>query len=270
MSAGVLAAPPRCGAPAEMRVLLLEDDAGLAASLCAGLSANGIHATPVGTGQLCLDRLSTSSYDALILDVRLGPGMDGFEVCRRLRRARVTTPVLMLTALDGVADRVVGLDLGADDYLVKPFALDEVAARLRALSRRHATHKGSVLEVGNVVLDTGTRGAAVAGRGLVLTDKEVALLELLLRREGVLLTQEEILAAVWPSVAEPLSNLVEVYVGRLRRKLAAADAGVSIRTFKRMGYRLDPVRTAPQGAPAVAAWEADAAARGPSPTFAPA
>lgn len=175
-------------------------------------------------------------YDVILLDVML-PGMDGFAVARQLRRKRVQTPILMLTARDAVDDRVAGLEAGADDYLVKPFALREVIARLRALARRHLANRASNLQAGPVVLDTAAHRLEVEGRSVELTAKEFAILEYFLLNQGRLLTRGQIIDHVWDYDFSGGRNLVEVYINRLRRKLIEAGAGDPFVTVRGAGYR---------------------------------
>ncbi len=175
-------------------------------------------------------------YDVILLDVML-PGMDGFAVARQLRRKRVQTPILMLTARDAVDDRVAGLEAGADDYLVKPFALREVIARLRALARRHLANRASKLQAGPVVLDTAAHRLEVEGRSVELTAKEFAILEYFLLNQGRLLTRGQIIDHVWDYDFSGGRNLVEVYINRLRRKLIEAGAGDPFVTVRGAGYR---------------------------------
>jgi DNA-binding response OmpR family regulator len=177
-------------------------------------------------------------YDAILLDVML-PGQDGFEVCRRLRAQGVDTPILMVTARDTVGDRVRGLDTGADDYLLKPFAFDEVVARLRALTRRGRTASlSSVLQAGPLTLDQEAHQAAVDGVSVPLTATEYRLLEYLMRRAGTIVSRDQLAEHVWGGEYDPCSNLADVYVGYLRRKLAGTSAADRIRTIRGLGYML--------------------------------
>lgn len=183
-----------------------------------------------------LESALTMEFDAIVLDVML-PGKDGFEVTKQLRRQRIKTPILMLTGRDGVDDRVAGLESGADDYLVKPFALRELVARIRALTRRHLVDRAAVLKAGPVVLDTGAHMLRVHGREVRLTAKEFAVLEYFLLNQGRLLTRTQILEHGWPYDFDGGRNLVEVYVGQLRQKLIAAGAGDPFVTVRGAGYR---------------------------------
>jgi two-component system OmpR family response regulator len=176
-------------------------------------------------------------YDAIVLDVML-PGADGFEICRRLRRDGVWTPVLMLTARDAVDDRVVGLDAGADDYLTKPFSFEELLARLRALTRRAPAERPPVLEVDDLRLDPAAHRAWRGDRELVLSAKEFALLELFMRRRGVTLTRTQLLDGAWDISFESRSNVVDVYIRYLREKIDRPFGRDSIETVRGVGYRL--------------------------------
>jgi DNA-binding response OmpR family regulator len=187
-----------------------------------------------------------TSYDAIILDVML-PGQNGLEVCRSLRRQRVNTPILMLTARDAIEDRVRGLDSGADDYLVKPFAVPELAARLRALLRRDAPQKGGQLELADLVADPATREVTRAGQAIDLTAREFAVLECLLRHAGQVVTREVVERQVWSYGYTGGSNIVDVYVRRLRRKIDDPFADKLIHTVRGVGYRLYPGRETEDG-----------------------
>ena len=219
------------------RVLVVEDELKLALALEEGLRRAQLTVDLAHDGEEALDFARTVRYDALVLDVLL-PRVDGLEVCRRLRGAGALTPILMLTARDTVPDRIAGLDSGADDYLVKPFALGELLARLRALLRRNAAHKEGILRLAELSLDPATRVVRWADRRLELTPREYRLLETLLRRPGWIVSRELIVESVWGFDYPDSSNLVEVYVGRLRRKLGAIGAPALIWTARGVGYRL--------------------------------
>ncbi len=219
-----------------MRVLLVEDDRRLAWSLRRGLEGAGIAVDIVQDGDEGVAAGLTGSYDAVVLDVTL-PKRDGLAVSRSLRKQRVQTPILMLTARDSIDDRVLGLEAGADDYLVKPFALREVVARIRALTRRHLPDRTAVLAAGPVVLDTGAHELRVNEQTVALTAKEFAIIEYFLLNQGRLLTRDQILEHVWNYDLEGGDNLVEVYIGRLRRKLIKAGAGDPFVTVRGAGYR---------------------------------
>ena len=222
-----------------MRLLIVEDDRRLATTLRRGLTEEGFSVDTVEEGQEAVDAAETTPFDAIVLDVMLPGELDGFQVCEAIRRRHIRTPVLMLTALDEVDNRVRGLEAGADDYLVKPFAFRELLARLRALTRRHLDDRGAVLHVGDVELDTSARTVHVAGEPVTLTAKEYAILEYLMHHRGRLLTREQIQDHVWNYDFEGESNIVEVFIGRIRRKLVAAGATDPITTVRGAGYRYE-------------------------------
>jgi len=216
-----------------MRVLVVEDDPKLAALLGRGLREEGVATDVTGRGEDALWMAGSTDYDALVLDVML-PGIDGFEACERLRADGVTAPVLMLTARDAVDDRIAGLDRGADDYLVKPFAFGELLARLRALARRGPVARPAVLEVGSLRLDPATRRVWRGQAEIDLTQREFSLFEAFMRRPGEALSRFELLEAAWDGAYENRSNVIDVYVGYLRQKLGRT----SIETVRGHGYRL--------------------------------
>jgi two-component system, OmpR family, response regulator MprA len=221
-----------------MKVLVADDDAAVRRSLNVALSRDGYQVGEAADGQRTLELAATGGYDVIVLDVAM-PGPSGLEVCRRLRAAGDTTAILMLTARDLVDDRVAGLDAGADDYLVKPFALAELRARLRALLRR--TGDGGdrdTLRYADVVLDLGAARARRADRDLRLTRTELLLLELFLRNPGRVLSQSTILTAVWGYDFGPGSTNLWVYLGYLRRKLEAGGEPRVIQTVRGLGYVL--------------------------------
>ena len=221
-----------------MRVLLVEDEPGLASALRQGLAEAEYTVDLARDGAEGLAFAHAAAYDAIVLDVLL-PRLDGLELCRRLRAAGLLTPILLLTARDTVADRVAGLDSGADDYLVKPFAFAELLARLRSLLRRGAARKEGVLRVADLVLDPATRLARRGDHPLDLTSREYRILETLMRRPGWVVSREAIIESVWGFDYPDSSNLVDVYIGRLRRKLAADQAAPPlIETVRGAGYRL--------------------------------
>jgi two-component system OmpR family response regulator len=221
-----------------MRVLVVEDDRRLGRALLRGLREAGLRADTVTTGDDALSAVASASYDVIVLDVMLPGGRDGFSVCSELREQGVSTPVLMLTARDSVDDRVRGLEAGADDYLVKPFAFRELVARIRAVTRRH-TPRSSVVEVGELRLDNAAWTVTLAGQPVALTPKEFAILELLMHNAGRLLSRVQIEEHVWESDLHTESNLLEVYIARLRRKLGAVGATDLITTIRGAGYRLE-------------------------------
>lgn len=220
-----------------MRILVVDDDAAVAKSLDRALRLEGYQVETVGDGTAALRTLTLSPPDAVVLDLGL-PDLDGIEVCRRLRLAGDDTPVLMLTARDAVNDRVQGLDAGADDYLVKPFALVELLARLRALLRRRAGTEGEVLRFGDLSLDLATREARRGERTFSLTRIEFDLLELFLRHPRQVLTREVILDRVWGYNFDSGTNSLAVYVGYLRRKTEEGGEPRCIHTVRGVGYVL--------------------------------
>jgi two-component system OmpR family response regulator len=220
-----------------MRVLVVEDEARMARLVKRGLEEEGHAVDVAGDGPEGLWLATENRYAAVVLDVML-PGLDGFEVCRRLRAAGVWVPVLMLTARDGVGDRVRGLDAGADDYLVKPFSLLELAARLRALARRDDRARPAVLAVGDLRLDPAGKRAWRGGAELRLSPKEFSLLELFLRHPGVVLTRSQILEAAWDFAYDGTSNVVDQYVTYLRKKVDVPFGRHDLETVRGMGYRL--------------------------------
>ncbi len=230
---------------AGVKVLVVEDDPAVRVSLERSLRFEGYEVVTAGDGESALAALAEHVPDAVLLDLGL-PRLGGVEVCRRMRAAGDTTPVLMLTARDATSDRVAGLDVGADDYLPKPFALEELLARLRALLRRTArTGPGSeVLVAGDLRLDTATREVTRAGRPVVLTKTEHELLELLLRHPRQVLHRERILREVWGYDFDPGSNTLEVYVGYLRRKTEEGGLPRVVHTVRGVGYVLRPAEPA--------------------------
>ncbi|HVX21062.1 MAG TPA: response regulator transcription factor [Acidimicrobiales bacterium] len=220
-----------------MRILVVDDDPGVRSSLDRALRLEGYQVETAADGPAALQALSVGSPEAVILDLGL-PGLDGLEVCRRLRSAGDDTPVLMLTARDAVDDRVQGLDAGADDYLVKPFALAELLARLRALLRRRSGAEGEVLRFGDLSLDLGTREARRGDRVFTLTRIEFDLLELFLRHPRQVLTRDVILDRVWGYTFDSGTNSLAVYVGYLRRKTEADGESRYLHTVRGVGYVL--------------------------------
>jgi len=222
-----------------MRILVVEDNQKLAASIKQGLEQEGYAADCAYEGREAESQISRfhEDYDLVILDLML-PGRDGMEICRNVRRAGVRLPILMLTAKDTVRDRVSGLDVGADDYLIKPFSFDELAARVRALLRRPREHVPVVLESGRVSLDTTTQEVRVDGSEVVLTLKEFRLLELFMRHPGQVLSREQILSSLWDFDADWGSNVIDVHVKNLRKKLFGSGKDDAIETIRGVGYRL--------------------------------
>jgi DNA-binding response OmpR family regulator len=221
-----------------MRVLVVEDDPEISRFLVRGLTEERYVVDLVEDGAAAVDMLAAEEYDAVVLDLML-PGVDGFEVCRRLRARGVDTPIIMVTARDALADRVAGLDGGADDYLTKPFAFEELVARLRALGRRGRTRQMThVLRYGPVTLDPVAHTAAVHDTPLTLTATEYRLLEFLLRRPEAIVTRDQLAQHVWGGEYDPLSNNADVYVGYVRRKLQAIAPEPLIHTIRGLGYML--------------------------------
>jgi len=220
-----------------VRVLLVEDDVKMAAAIRRGLRAEGIVADVATTGGDALWMARNDELDAMVLDVGL-PDLDGFETCRRLRADGVWVPIIMLTARDGVEDRIRGLDGGADDYLTKPFSLAELLARLRALSRRGPVERPVLLEVGALRLDPATRQVWRGEEEIELSARQFALLELFMRRPGEVLSQSQLLDGAWDLGYEHRSNVVEVYVRYLREKIDRPFGVKSLETVRGLGYRL--------------------------------
>jgi two-component system OmpR family response regulator len=221
-----------------MRLLVVEDATKLLGILVRELRGAGYAVDGVGAGQDALALAAERAYDAVVLDLRL-PDVDGLEVCRRLRGSGCWAPVLMLTARDAVDDRVRGLDTGADDYLTKPFAFPELLARVRALVRRGPAERPAILRVGYIQLDPAARLVTLAGAPIDLTATEFALLEYLMRNPGVALRRRRIIEHVWDYTYQGDSNIVDVYVRALRRKLDRPFGHASLRTVRGVGYRLD-------------------------------
>jgi two-component system OmpR family response regulator len=220
-----------------MRVLVVEDEKKLGELVARGLREEGYAADLADRGEEALWMANAVDYDAIVLDVML-PGVDGFEVCRKLRAGAIWTPVLMLTARDAVDDRVVGLDAGADDYLVKPFSFEELLARLRALTRRAPVERPAVLEVSDLRLDPASHRAWRGEAELELSAKEFQLLELFMRRPGLALSRAQLLDGAWDIAFESRSNVVDVYVRYLREKVDRPFGRESIETVRGVGYRL--------------------------------
>jgi two-component system, OmpR family, response regulator len=222
-----------------MRLLLVEDDVKLVKALQRGLQREGYAVDLAGTGDDALAQAGIYDYDAVVLDVML-PGKDGFAVCRELRRNEQWVPVLMLTARDHVKDRIRGLDAGADDYLVKPFDFGEMLARLRALTRREPTERPAVVEVADLRVDPASHVVTRAGREVDLTPREFALLLFLARRAGEVVPRTELLEQVWDEAEEGSTNVVDVYVGYLRKKLEQPfRRRPLIRTVRGVGFMLE-------------------------------
>jgi len=220
-----------------MRILIVEDDARMADAVRRGFEAEGIAVDLAATGEEALWRAPAATYGAIVLDIML-PGMDGIETCERLRGADVWTPILMLTARDAIRDRVEGLNSGADDYLVKPFSFEELLARVRALARREAAPRPSVVAVGDLRLDPATHRVTRGGTEISLSAREVAILEAFMRRPGRILSRYDLLETVWSGEFDHRSNVVDVAVRRLRDKIDRPFGTESIETVRGAGYRL--------------------------------
>ncbi len=220
-----------------MRILVVDDDLAVCRSIDRALRLEGYEVATVATGHEALEAVAQNSPDALVLDLQL-PDLDGLQVCRRIREAGNDTPILMLTARHGIDDRVQGLDAGADDYLVKPFALEELLARLRALLRRRFEGEGGLLRFGELTLDLASREAHRGARAFVLTRIEFDLLELFLRHPRQVLTREVLLNRVWGFDFDSGTNSLAVYVGYLRRKTEAGGEPRCIHTVRGVGYVL--------------------------------
>ncbi|MEN0015200.1 MAG: response regulator transcription factor [Solirubrobacteraceae bacterium] len=222
-----------------MKVLLVEDEPKLAGLVCRGLREDGVIADLAETGEDALWMAGSATYDAIVLDVML-PGIDGFDVCRQLRGEGLATPILMLTARGSTADLVAGLDGGADDYLVKPFTLAELAARLRALGRRTPLERPALLTAGDLTLDPATRVVHRGEQAIDLSPREYALLHTFMRRPGRVLDRVALLDLAWEHAYENRSNVVDAYVRYLRRKIDRPFGTEAIQTVRGVGYRLDP------------------------------
>jgi two-component system OmpR family response regulator len=220
-----------------VRLLIVEDDVRMAALLKRALEEDGYAVDVSGDGHEALWLGRENDYDAIMLDAML-PGLDGFEIVRCWRVEQRWAPVLMMTARAGVPARIEGLDAGADDYLAKPFSFDELTARIRALVRRGAVARPAILEAGDLRLDPGARRVSRAGIEIDLTAKEFALLELLMRRRGEVLTRTYILEHVWDFAYDPTSNVIDQYIGSLRRKVDRPFGRCDIETVRGAGYRL--------------------------------
>jgi two-component system OmpR family response regulator len=234
---------PHCAA---VRVLVVEDEPKMAGLLRRGLREEGMVTDVASTGEDALWMAAATPYDVVVLDVML-PGIDGFAACRRLRDEGMWAPVLILTARDAVEDRVAGLDGGADDYLVKPFSLAELSARLRALARRGPVERPAILRVGDLHLDPATRRVGRGDVDISLSTKEFVLLAAFMRRPGEVLDRLTLLEKAWDSGYDNRSNIVDVYVGYLRDKIDRPFGLQSIETIRGAGYRMRPDGGRPQG-----------------------
>ena len=222
-----------------MRLLLVEDDPGVLRFVLKGLREQAYAVDTATTGDEALYQAEINTYDLIILDVMI-PGRDGFAVCQQIRKTGNRVPILMLTALDGVEDRITGLDVGADDYLAKPFAFRELLARLRALLRRSGELRPPNITVADVVVDTAAQTVTRRGRRIPLTTKEYALVEFLARNAGRVVGRAAIAEHVWDETFDPFSNLIEVYVNRLRRKIDEDSKLPLLHTRRGAGYLFGP------------------------------
>ncbi len=220
-----------------MRVLIVEDDAPLRGVIARALRESGYEVETAGDGAQGDALAAAGGFDAIVLDWML-PELAGLEICRRLRESGDATPVLLVTARDELDDRVLGLDAGADDYIVKPFYVRELLARLRSVIRRSGSQRSSRYTAGDLVVDVRARTVYASGESLELTAREYELLEFLVRNAGIALPRERIEEHVWGSLFEGASNVVDVFIGRLRRKLGAQ--GEAIETLRGFGYRFSP------------------------------
>lgn len=220
-----------------MRVLVVDDEPQLLSLISRGLTADGIVVDVSANGEQAVWMAGATEYDAIVLDVMM-PGLDGFATCRRLRESDVWAPVLMLSARDAVADRVAGLDGGADDYLSKPFALNELSARLRALARRGQRERPTVLRVGDLELDPASREVHRGDVLISLSPREFGVLSALMRHPGQVLDRYQLLEAAWGHEYEHRSNVIDVYINYLRRKIDKPFGTRSIETVRGLGYRI--------------------------------
>jgi DNA-binding response OmpR family regulator len=221
-----------------VRILIIEDDEPLRALLRRGLCEDGYIVDALSDGRDCDEYLAGTHYDAMVLDLNL-PLEDGLSILQRVRAQGHQLPVLILTARDGPSDVVAGLDAGADDYLRKPFAFDELEARLRSLARRPPNRIDTILKVGDLIFDSETRQAHRAGRDLLLTAKESLFLEVLMRNAGRTVTRRMLEDRLWDRESDRVSNVLDVYAGRLRKKLTERGEPQLLHTLRGLGYRLD-------------------------------
>lgn len=221
-----------------IRVLLAEDDRPLRTSIVRGLREAGYAVEAVGTGVQARDAAAAEHFDAVVLDILL-PGMTGLEVCQAIRARDERQPILMLTALDSVEQRIAGLDAGADDYLTKPFDFGELLARLRALTRRHGEGSAAQLQVGDLVIDLRRHTVHRGPRAIALTAREFALLTYLARHAGTVVTRADLMAHVWEDSRPTYSNIIDVYASRLRRKIDDGEAVALFTTVRGTGFILD-------------------------------
>lgn len=220
-----------------MRILLVEDDRSLQRTLSKLFRSQNFAVDATASGKEGAFLAKTNDYDAIVLDLML-PDINGFEVCKEVRREKVATPILMLTALDDVADRIKGLDTGADDYLPKPFNIDELLARVRALTRRHSDDKTTVIKVHDLEIDTAARRVYRGGEELKLTPKEFALLEYLVLNRKRIITRSELSEHVWDINFDPSSNVIDAFIKQLRRKVDRGHTPEIITTVRGIGYTI--------------------------------
>ena len=227
-----------------MKILVIEDERRIADFLCAGLTERGFEVEACDNGDTGFERARLGQHDAIVLDLML-PGRDGLSVLRGLRAEGITTPVILLTARNELGDRIEGLNLGADDYLAKPFYVEELAARIQALLRRQSGERQNTVQVGPFKLDCITRQVTGHGQAIELTPREFALIELLMRSAGRVLTRTQMLEHVWGYDFDPATNVVDACVQRIRRKIESIDAGADsaspIESVRGVGYRFRPV-----------------------------
>ena len=221
-----------------MRILVVEDDRKVGSFLLKGLREEHYAVDLCQNGEDVASQADGDIYDVIILDIML-PGKDGFEVCRELRRKSILTPILMLTARDSLEDKITGLTEGADDYLTKPFSFQELLARIRALMRRHQDYKSPLLEAGDLQLDPLSHSVSRGGEAIILTGREYALLEYLMRNKGRILTQTDIIEHVWDVNYDGMSNIVNVYLNRLRDKIDRQGRTPLIKTIRGHGYTIE-------------------------------
>lgn len=220
-----------------MRILVIEDEEKIAGFIKRGLKEEGYSAVTAANGEEGYALAATDNYDLIILDLMI-PKMDGLSLCRRLRSENITTPILMLTAKYAVKDKVTGLDAGANDYLTKPFAFEELLARIRVLLRKQETYTKTTLQAGDLLLDLLTHKVTRAGKGIDLTSKEYALLEYLMRNKGAVITRTMISENVWDEHFDTLTNIIEVYINYLRNKIDRGHEKKLIHTLRGRGYVL--------------------------------
>lgn len=222
-----------------MRILIIEDDDRIADFTCRALNSEGHICTRLSDGNNAVSVIQNGDFEFMLLDLML-PGCSGLDVCQELRARNIDIPIIMLTAMDSIEDVVHGLKMGADDYMSKPFDIDELLARIETVSRRHtgsAADANTVLEISNVVMNTASKTVTVDGLNVSLTAKELSILELLMSNPDKLFSRERILNNVWGSNVDPLTNVVDVYIGRLRKKLGK-EKSPFIETVRGLGYRM--------------------------------